>query len=378
MADSPIRKLLGIANWWRPTAKSDFDSLSIVAQRFVQAFVDHGVEAAQIPRLLVQVTLDDLQSPSKLLAALTPEVLDKTAQLFGIRVQWLEGVDDEIYDYQAVYKHPATLLEHLGKVRATRAETLDSPLRVLTTHMHLERTDQRHQLLAPVLVERIAELGEQDICRYRVYRDGFDWSYPPTRIELKAIAHVIFTTLHTPIPLFVVSKKHMDDLLEGKMIPRRFLEGCQITNPSLEDYALPLDYSRVAKEVDELPEVYEYISKHRLLDICLDGINPLALEQETSPTDEPIRPVPIEAPKPSSKPGKRQASSDGWAETRAYTKGLWSEDPSISIADMVRRIKSTKAMKASPYTESAIRKRIADLAPVGIRGKPGRKPNKSP
>ena len=380
MSNFPIRKLLDIASGWRPRAISDFDSLSIVARRFLKAFADHGLEVSQIPRLLPQVTLDDLQSQVRLLAALTPEILDKAAQLFGIRVQWLEGVNDEIYDYQAVYKRPATLLEHLAKIRQGEAQGLEFPLRVLTTAKQPDRNDPSQQLLAPVLVERFADLGAQGVYRYHVYRDGFDWSHPPARIELKAIARVIFTTLHVPIPLFVVSEKDMDDILEGRTIPRRFLEGCQITSPSLEDYVLSLDdrYSLVAKEVDELPELLAYIDTHHLMDISLEGAKPPYPEAAAVPIETATPATPAGTPKPPSKPGKLQARDDAWAEVMGYAKGHWAEDPSISIAEMIRRIKKIKAMKASMLAESTIHKRIVKVAPVGIRGKSGRKANKSP
>lgn len=65
--------------------------VDVVAKRFIQVFYDHGVEPAQVPRLIPHVKLDDLNSEKALLAALTPEVLDQVARLFGIRSQWLEG-----------------------------------------------------------------------------------------------------------------------------------------------------------------------------------------------------------------------------------------------------------------------------------------------
>ena len=36
--------------------KPDTNTVNIVAQRFLQSFLDHGVQAAQIPRLLQQST----------------------------------------------------------------------------------------------------------------------------------------------------------------------------------------------------------------------------------------------------------------------------------------------------------------------------------
>lgn len=67
-------------------------SLDIVAQRFCQIFQDHGVEKSQIPRLVPSIKLSDLKSNKALLEVLTPEILDQTASLLGLRSEWLEGV----------------------------------------------------------------------------------------------------------------------------------------------------------------------------------------------------------------------------------------------------------------------------------------------
>src|SRR3569833_3260904 len=79
------------------------NTIGVVAHRFIKAFRDHNIKAAQIPRLVPQLKLDDLKSEESLLVALTPDLLDHTAQLFGIRIEWLEGVDDEIYEYRNCY-----------------------------------------------------------------------------------------------------------------------------------------------------------------------------------------------------------------------------------------------------------------------------------
>ena len=75
--------------------KDDKKSVSeqIVALRFKQLFTDHGVELSQIPRIFPKVSLDDLKSDEALLRRLNPELLDEAANLFGIRVEWLEGED---------------------------------------------------------------------------------------------------------------------------------------------------------------------------------------------------------------------------------------------------------------------------------------------
>lgn len=361
--------------WLGLNGKSKSNPVNIVAQRFLQAFHDHGVQVAQIPRLLPAIKLDNLKSIDALLATLTPDVLDQTARLFGIRTKWLEGIDDEIYEYLACYKRPATLLEHLAEVVDGDDVGLSFPLRVLATTKKLDCNDDSPQLLAPIIVEKIAELGEEDIYRYQIYRDEFDWGYFPARIELKSIARIVDRNLYTPVPLFVISEKEMRGVLDGKLIPANLFRGSMLTNPSLEDFALTKDESVVAKEVEEIPVVLSYIEKHNLQDFSFD--KPKAPQQSDESIASPVissSPAVEITPK---KTGKRADNNkDLWEPVRAVAGALWTEDDSLSIAEVITRIHKMSHLKASKLTASAIRKHIDDIAPPNVRGKPGRKPNK--
>ena len=353
-------------------------TVEIVAQRFRQVFLDHGVESPQIPRLLPEIKLENLQSQEKLLAALTPEILDKTAQLFGIRSQWLEGVDDEIYEYLSCYKQPEQLLEQLATFKMDPKQSRRFSFRVLTTTKKLDPNSSSAQLLAPVLVEQIAQLGDDTIYRYHIYRDEFDWRYAPARIELKALARVVWMVFHTVVPLFVVSKEVMQGIFAGELIPTKYLKGGLVTNPSLEDYALTMKESGVAKEVEELPDVLRYIEEHQLQNFSFSRpeIVPAVAEPPASPEDFSVHPEAQVKPK---QPGKRsKTQTDVWEPCVYAAKTLWAENAQLTIAEVIGRIKNMKSLTAHNLTESAIRKHIAAHAPPGIRGKPGRKPKQSP
>ena len=79
-----MRFLKGLVSQLKDDKKSV--SVQIVAHRFKQLFIDHGVELSQIPRIFPNVTLDDLKSDEALLCRLNPRLLDKAASLFGVRV----------------------------------------------------------------------------------------------------------------------------------------------------------------------------------------------------------------------------------------------------------------------------------------------------
>lgn len=76
-----------------------------------------------------------------------------------------------------------------------------------------------------------------------------------------------------------------------------------------------------------------------------------------------------------SKQGKRNdASEDIWKPAIVAARTIWSQQKTLAIAVVVKMIKDMPELKASAYSESAIRKRIAHLSPTP--GKAGRKPSK--
>jgi len=357
--------------WKKLTRSNSGKDIGLVPSRFFAVFLEHGVEASQIPRLIPSLRLADLSSPAKLLSALTPEIIDQVAHLFGIRSQWLEGVGEQIYDHRGTYKAPAVLLKHISKlVYPSGEEKRDFPLRALCTAKCLDRTLRKSQRIALVLLEPIGEIGEEIIYRYYLYCDGFDWNYAPGRLELKAIARVVFRKLHSPTPLFEITEEEMDAVLEGRVVPRRLMHGSVITNPSLEDYALSNLESGVAKETEELPEVIQVIETHALESFSFNICDEDGTQEGTDAVS-----ATAQGQDPSS-PKMRTHQSHDWEAIRSAAQTLWAQDGQLSIAEVIRRIKLVSAIKASVFTESAIRKHIVDLAPSDIRGKSGRKPKK--
>jgi hypothetical protein len=352
--------------------KRALNSVSVTAQRFIQAFQNHGIEPAQIPRLLPDISLAAFKSDESLLDALTPEILDQTARLFGIRIEWLEGVDEHIYEFLGCGSDPKILLDHLASITSPGQARLSFPLRMVATSGQLDREDPRAPYLAPVLVETVAMLGETNVCRYHVYRDGFDWNHKKSRLELKAIAKIVYDRLRIAIPIFPIGERDMSDILEGRAIPHRLVSGCPITSPSLEDFILTPEESVVSKEFDELPDVLSYLD-----DINLSGYQfpEHVAEPPEMAAGETVAPSTSKAPAKGI--GKRaQAEAEVWGPLQHAAQALWAEHGPIPIAEVVSRLQMMPLLKGAKLSRSAIHKRIAPFAPPEVRGKPGRKPKK--
>lgn len=362
--------------WQSITGKTKVNPVNVVAQRFIQAFHDHGVQPSQIPRLTPQIKLDDLQSEASLLAVLTPELLDKTAKFFGISLKWLEGASDKIYEYQMCYKQPEIFFELFSAIQGRmQIDDIGIPFRVLVASKKLDRSSNTYQPLVPVLVEKIAQLGDEPIYRYVIFNDGFDWSHQPARIQLKAMARMAYTCGRTVTPLLVVKPEVLERILEREMVPHDYLQGGLVSDPSLEDFAMPAG-SPIAKEVAELPCVLEYIEEHHLNELFSNRPQQHDEEQITEPDTRPE--VPPATKKPVQAGKRAQNSQELWMPVRNTAQSWWAEEgDSLHIAQAIIRIKNMPHLKAAALSESAIRKHIADLAPENIRGKSGRKPNKS-
>lgn len=258
---------LNVRALWRYLRNNKDDhSVTVVAQRFLQLFLDHGITAPQIPRLIPQVTLEKLQTIESLLSALTPDVLNFTADFFGVRRSWLDGVDDQIYELRFCYKQPHVFFELFSSLTLP---TDRFAVRALSTKETLNFTKSIRQPLALVLVEKIKELDGAELYRYYIYGDAWDWSHPPCRIQLKAMARLVSEVCRRPIPLHQINPTELQAIVRGKRVPHEFLQGCLLTNPSLEDFSLSKEESVKSRESNELPAVLEYISRYQLEDLAI-------------------------------------------------------------------------------------------------------------
>ena len=232
-----------------------------VAARFLELFQAHGIAPVQIQRFLPQITLDRL-APDRLEAALTNETLEQASFLFDVRREWLEGITGQMYEPLYCYKAPHRFFENLAGWR----------IRPQTFAVHalccseLDNASPREQPVALVVVERIDRLGDEEICRYRVYHDEWDWAHPACRLQLKAVARLFHLGWQTPVPLHRVQRRVLEAVRSGRRVPRAELQGCLLTEPSLEDFASGNEENGKAVETEEMASVQQYIEHHRLTD----------------------------------------------------------------------------------------------------------------
>jgi hypothetical protein len=267
LLDGIINKaLFHFFNLFEPKSKSiPPNTPQLVAKRFRQLFVDHGVEETRIPRFFSKITLEDLQSDSLLIKKLTPELINEVAQLFNVRSEWLEGVDNTIYLSQTCYKEPEDFFTFLKTIKYGKS---DFPFRVISSVEKFDYKDDSRQPFSIVYVEKIAELGDDNI--YRYYLDaGWTWSHRECRMQLKAMALLYWRDVKRPITFYKVPHDIYLQIEELQLIPYPYLKGPLVSDPSVEDYISDPQFSGVAKEYDELPAVLEYIQVNNLSELTI-------------------------------------------------------------------------------------------------------------
>jgi len=181
--------------------------LSTVASRFVDLFENHEVHRNQIPRFFGNgLTLNDVETNEKLLPKLTPDILQVVADLFAVRIEWLEGVDNKIYPVHEFYKHPEQYAAFLHKLNADEDHRVIAKL-VWSTDSNYE------QDAVLVLEEQFDYLGNESISRYHIC-GGWVNKYWKSRADLTAC--VAITLKQRGFIQSFLTSARIDQFSEGK------------------------------------------------------------------------------------------------------------------------------------------------------------------
>lgn len=191
------------------------------------------------------------------------------------------------------------------------------------------------------------------------------------------MVRVVRKILGTPVPLMVISPADLQSVLDRQKISHKFFDGCLLTDPSLEDFALTGQESAVAAEVDEMPWVLRYIEDHKLESLLSSVPHPTSPPQDTT-LEAQVSSASLTPNTSAPKTGKRAENNARWELVKNAARLLWAQDGALLITDVARRIQEMPHLKVSALSTNAIHKKIAHLAPGKDSSKSGRRPKKSP
>jgi len=174
-----IEKTSRFIDWLRKIRKSPTDS---VGSRFIQLFEKHDVHRNQIPRFFGHgLTLQDVQDEATLLGKLDESMLDDVCHLFGVRREWLEGAEPEVYPRHDFYKHPENVAPFLEELIGKNPEGELGGILVASV-------EKRDDALI-VLNEVIGWVGQKPIYRYHLCNNWI-FDYWKSRAYLTAFVAI--------------------------------------------------------------------------------------------------------------------------------------------------------------------------------------------
>jgi hypothetical protein len=314
---------------WRERARNkklyeEFDDQpatpELVAQRFKTLFNLHGIETAEIPEIdgFENITLHDLNSDDRLIQKLTPDFLHKTAERFGIRIEWLRSGESNLYSRRYWYKNLKNFFEDLKEVDFE--ETYD-PFFIITTREKLDVHDPEYQPFLVVLRKWLATLDDKDVYRYYTETE-WDWHHPPCRLQAKALATQYYKLTRRMVTIYTTDMASFRKMAEGYLPPN--VQLARNHKISLEEYgALTLNY-REPYEQEEFDAIVETMREYEINDISYEYVSKTNQDSES-------------ATRPKRKRGRRPDEKKKEIKDRfleAYGKKIYREE--ISAAQAAR------------------------------------------
>ncbi|MFH1987987.1 MAG: hypothetical protein ABIK25_10225 [Pseudomonadota bacterium] len=218
-----------------------------VSSRFVRLFECHNVHRNQIPRFFGHgLTVKDVHDDLSLLSKLDEPLLDAACERFGVRREWLDGAESQVYACHDFYKKSGDVLPFLNQLREGNPEgTLDGML--------IAPEDGEGYALV-VLSEKIGEIGNKAIYRFHLC-NNWVFDYWKSRACLTAFVAICWKNgVHirgTYLPEKEIERIAWGEALVGTEEGEPAIRGARLWDP--EDMALRPDVflSGVDSEQDQ-------------------------------------------------------------------------------------------------------------------------------
>lgn len=186
MVFSELREILSLFDRFMDWARSRSAEKRSIAARFIKVFDAHGIHRNQIPRFFGHgLEVVDVSDNNRLLERLNGPLLEGVCATFAIRREWLEGVDDDIYETRDFYKRPEEFSSFIDELISSGHGALTAFLLVAE-----ERTREPDCLL--ILEQYVGDLGRQPIFRYFICNNWI-YRYWKARCYLAACVATAFS-----------------------------------------------------------------------------------------------------------------------------------------------------------------------------------------
>ena len=262
-----MRLLNQITSWFINRQDHEFDepdfqagTPALTAKRFKELFVMHGIEISEIPEVkgFEDITLYDLHSDDRLLQKLTPTFLEKTAEYFGIEIEWLRSGDSRIYFQRNWYKNLPNFFEDL---KAVDFNNIYDPFEIITTVDQLDKNSNESQPFTFILKKYMGNVGEKYIFRYYI-ETLWNWHHAPCRLQAKALATKYYQLTGRMITITKVSSEQLQKIACGYLPPHDL--GLRNHKISFEEYGAAKLPHMQPFEIEEFDGVIKTIKDYEI------------------------------------------------------------------------------------------------------------------
>lgn len=215
----------------KATVEPQSTELELMASRFIEIFVAHGIPISDIPTLFPEGALSrsDLLEKKALVDKLSDEVLERTSELFGVNIEWLKGVKNHVYRTPAYrwYKNVDGFAFRLAVAcqESRRVRVLFIAEQGLTMEGLLEakqREDSISALNVGVVIEKEVVAKGVGYKKYEIWEKE-RWNYWRCRHCLKAIM-MFCEKSRVRYDGILLSQESMNSLFDGKEVVSPILD----------------------------------------------------------------------------------------------------------------------------------------------------------
>lgn len=252
--------------------ESSIPSVAALLTRVRQVFSEQGLKPGHLARFFALMNapfdfrLDHYRTDAALLAWLDDEKSDWIAQTFGIRREWLDGEDEQVYQRYHFDKNPRHFWEVASPERAT-ASGLMPEAYFIRWGTGGDWAKKGHSAVFVVLALPLCQLStELIIYRYVSDFNPYAWDYPRCHIQMRAWARLLYGRG------YIINGRQMtyntgEKFESNSNFLRNFVNDGSLVKRldwHPDDFALSDKESAVAKEADTLPHVLAFLSSHGL------------------------------------------------------------------------------------------------------------------
>jgi len=253
--------------------ESSIPSVAVLLNRVRQVFSEQGLTPGHLARFFALMNapfdfrLDHYRTDEAFLTWLDDAKFDWIAQVFGIRREWLDGEDVQVYQRWQFDKNPRLFWEVASSERAIDRRVMPEAyfIRWGTGSEWLKKGQSAVFVLLAIPLCCLS--SELTVYRYISDFNPYPWDYPRSNIQLRAWARLLYGPGG-----YIIHGREMayktGEMLEGNtLFLRNFVnDGSLIRRLDWhpDDFALSEKESAVAKEADTLPEVLEFLASHGL------------------------------------------------------------------------------------------------------------------